>query len=183
MKKLRKQNLRKLAPVSLLLILAGCGAPPPQVATPVAVAPGVAPEPVTMETVNQRWQGKRCQLRVAAEVRRNRDDMGWSSSRWTEAPTLPGDRKLEFRLRVADRDALAEGGYLSRNRSLRPGTIFQSAGWRMTDPGRERGLVLDLRFEQVPVEARMEFRGAARLIDLEDLERVARIELFQLLAN
>ena len=180
----RQRNRLKALQAGLVLILGGCaGGPPPQVTTPVTVAPGVAPEPVTMETVNRRWQGKRCQLRVTADIRRNRDRMGWSASKWMEAPTLPGDKKLKFRLLVADREALAEGGYLSRNRSVRPGTIFQSGGWRLTDPGRERGLVLDLQFDQPPVEARMEFQGGNRLVDLEDLERVARIELFQLLAD
>lgn len=184
MKRAIQRNRWTPLQASLLLILGGCSAgPPPQAAAPVTVAPGVVPGPVTMETVNQRWRGKRCQLRVAAEIRRNTDRTGWSASRWMEAPTLPGDRKLQFRLLVADRAALAGGGYLSRGRSVRPGTIFQSNGWRLSDPGRQRGLVLDLQFEQPPVEARMEFRGGDRLVDLEDVEQVARIELFQLLAD
>ena len=169
--------------VVVFLLLTGCGAPPPKVTTPVAVVPGVAPEPVTLETVNRRWSGQRCQLRVEAEIRRGTDRMGWSSSGWMTAPTLPGDKKVEFRILVSDRAVLVNGGYLRRNRTIRPGTVFRSRGWRLTDPRKQRGLVIDLEFEQVPVQARMVFRGGDRLVDLEDVERIARIELFQLLTN
>lgn len=175
---------RWAAQAAALLILASCAAgPKSQTTTPVIVAPGVAPEPVTLETVNQRWQGKRCHLRVEARIRRGKDRRGWSASEWMKAPTLPGDQRLEFRILVSDRAALANGGYLRRNRSIRPGTIFRSGGWRLSDPDRQRGLVLDLEFEQVPVQARMVFRGGDRLADLEDVERIARVELFQLLAD
>lgn len=149
-------------------------------AQPVAVS-GVAAEPVTLETVNRRWRGSRCQIRVPLDIKKGTDRAGWSEGKWIEAPTLPGDRKVEIRMTVSDRDLLVREGYLYRKRSIRAGTMFVAQGWTLTNPKRQKGLVLDLTLEGTPVQARMEFGKADELDDLEDVERLTRIELFQVL--
>jgi hypothetical protein len=146
---------------------------------PVTIS-SVAPEPVTLESVNRRWGGARCQIRTAVEIKKDRDKAGWSKSDWLRAPVLPGEKAIRIRLWVSDRDALAREGYLRRNTEVRPGTAFIATGWRFADPSKKKGIVFDLRFEALPVKARMEFKGADQLEDLEDAEQLARIELFQL---
>lgn len=147
---------------------------------PVAVS-GVAAEPVTLETVNRRWQGNLCQIRVPLEIKKGTDRNGWSEGKWVKAPTLPGDHRVEIRVAVSNRDLLVREGYLYRKRSVRAGTMFIAQGWALLNPKRQKGLVLDLQVQGTPVQARIEFGKADKLEDLEDVERLARIELFQLM--
>ena len=145
---------------------------------PVAVgSAGVGP--VNMRTVNQRWAGSRAIIRVPVAVKKGKDKQGWSSSEWLPAPRLPGEREVKFRIWVSDREALAREGYLYRKKSIRPGTAFVAENWALSMPSKGRGLHLKLRLESVPVEARIEFTKH-RLDELEDIERVMRIQIFQL---
>ena len=145
---------------------------------PVAVgSAGVGP--VNMRTVNQRWAGSRAIIRVPVAVKKGKDKQGWSSSEWLPAPRLPGEREVKFRIWVSDRDALAREGFLYRKKSIRPGTAFVAENWALSMPAKGRGLHLKLRLESVPVEARIEFTKH-RLDELEDIERVMRIQIFQL---
>ena len=145
---------------------------------PVAVSSaGVGP--VNLRTVNQRWAGSRAIIRVPAEIKKGKDKQGWSRSDWLPAPRLPGEREVKFRIWVSDREALAREGYLYRKKSIRPGTAFVAENWALSMPSKGRGLHLKLRLESVPVEARIEFTKH-RLDELEDIERVMRIQIFQL---
>jgi hypothetical protein len=150
-----------------------------KIVTPVPIS-SAAPEPVTIDTVNRRWKGARCQIRFPIEIKKDRDDNGWSHSDWLKAPSLPDDKELKIRLLVSDREALVRSGYLSQKKVLRPGTAFIAQGWRLENPNKEKGLMLDLRFESLPIQARMEFKGGDRLDDLELVEQAMRIDLFQL---
>lgn len=151
-------------------------------AQPVTIATGVSPGPVTMETVNASWKGSRCQIRFGPEIPRGKTNTGWSRSKWILAPTLPGDKKRYLRLWVSDRAALDSEGYLRRGKFIRPGTPFIALGWSFQNATKRKDLVLGLRFEQVPVQARLEFRDT-KAIDLEDMERLAKVELFQVLGK
>ena len=145
---------------------------------PVAVS-SVGVGPVNMRTVNQRWAGSRAIIRVPAEIKKAKDKRGWSRSDWLPAPRLPGEREVKFRIWVSDREALAREGYLYRKKSIRPGTAFVAENWALSMPSKGRGLHLKLRLESVPVEARIEFTKH-RLDELEDIQRVMRIQIFQL---
>ena len=166
---------------AIMVILAVPAAADKKRVQPVSVAAGVSPEPVTMKTVNRRWKEARCQVRFGAEIAKGKDRAGWSRSKWLLAPSLPGDRKLFVRLWVSDRALLDRQGLLRRSKFIRPGTPFIAAGWSYREPANQKHLILELRFRQAPVQARLEFRNT-RAIDLEDVERIARVELFQLLA-
>jgi hypothetical protein len=144
-------------------------------------ATGIAPTAVTLESVRERWNGHRVQIRFPAKLEGDGADRGWM-----KAPSLPGDPKLFVRLSVSDRQRLGKDGLLSGG-EIRAGTYFIVEDWQLKEPQNECGLVLDLRFENVPVKARMEFWNGGlfspcgeRLSDLERVEQVARIELFQL---
>lgn len=152
----------------------------PKKAQPVPVAPGIAPEPITMENVNRRWSQTRCQIRVALDIGKDRDGQGWSASDWIDPPVLPRERKHRFRVLVSDRASLERGGHLSKRKTLRPGTLFVAEGWRFTDPRKNKGLVLDLRFEGLPIKARMEFDDT-NLDSLETVDTLAKVQLFQVL--
>ena len=143
---------------------------------PVPVS-GLAPEPVTLESVRRRWNGNRCQIRFPAKIKKGK---GWVNGDWMLAPALPGDKDLYVRLSVSDRNRLEQAGFLSGGKDIRAGTYFIAEDWRLKDPDKGRGMFLDLRFEELPVQARLEFRGGVRLSDIERIEQVARIELFQL---
>lgn len=145
---------------------------------PVAVSSaGVGP--VNMRTVNQRWAGNRAIIRVAAEISKDRDKQGWSRSDWLPAPRLPGEREVKFRIWVSNREALANEGFLYRKNSIRPGTAFVAENWALSMPDKGKGLHLKLRFESAAVEARIEF-DKHKLDELEDVERVMRVQIFQL---
>lgn len=145
---------------------------------PVNVA-GIASGPVTMETVNQRWVEKQALIRIGALIGKGRDKLGWSYSKWAKSPELPGERPIEFRVGVSNRDLLLEKGYLYRKRSLRAGTAFVARGWDLSKPEKSRGLHLKLKFEGVPVDASLELKKD-KAEDLEDAERAMRIQIFQL---
>jgi hypothetical protein len=133
-----------------------------------------------MPNVNRRWAGARCQIRAAVEIKKDRDAAGWSKSDWLKAPVLPGEKEIKIRFLVSNRDLLIREGQLRRNKELRPGTAFIATGWRFADQKKQKGIVIDLRFESLPIEARLEFKGPEKLEDLEDAEQMARFELFQL---
>src|SRR5262249_1668191 len=122
---------------------------------PVDIVAGVAPEPDTPDSVNRRWSAARWQIRSPLDLIQKAAG-GRERSRWVRAPVLPGDRKFQFRLAVRDRKLLDKQGYLSRRKTVRPGTMFAGAGWRLENPRKRAGLVLDLQFEGLPVRARME---------------------------
>ncbi len=145
---------------------------------PVNVS-GIVAGPVTMETVNQRWAGKQALIRVGAFVEKGRDKLGWSYSKWAKSPELPGERPIEFRLGVSNRDMLLEKGYLYRKKALRAGTAFVADRWDLSMPEKGKGLHLKLKFEGLPVDAVLELKKD-KLEDLEDAERAMRIQIFQL---
>jgi hypothetical protein len=61
--------------------------------------------------------------------------------------------------------------------------MFTCVGWGLAEPRKQRGLLLNLEFDGLPVKARMEFEDSDKLEDLEDVERLARIELFVVTAK
>lgn len=140
---------------------------------------GLSPEPVTMDTVNHRWRGARCQIRFSVEIGKG-SDKGWSRSDWLYAPALPGEKPVKIRFSVSNREGLVRGGYLRRNKEIRPGTPFVVTGWHFVEPHKQKGFIVNLRFESLPVDARVEFKDFDRIEHLEDLEQLMRIELFQL---
>lgn len=168
------------------LLSAGCAAPgssaaagkggPGRTIRPIPVV-GVAPTPVTLASVREQWNGSLAQIRFPMKLKKGK---GWVESPWMEAPTLPGEPPMFVRLLAADRNRLEREGRLTANGEIRPGTIFVVEDWLLTDSKKRRGLAVDLRFADTPVQARLEFKGTDRLEDLEQVERVSRIELFQL---
>ena len=140
---------------------------------------GEAPEPVNMDTINRRWNGARCQIRIPVVVPKGK---GWVTSDGITTPTLPGEKKLRMRLSVSDQPALQKAGYLRQNKEIRVGTAFIARGWRFKDPKRQRDLVLDLDFEGVPVKAAVDFEDNDDIDNLEEVERVMRFEIFQISA-
>ena len=142
---------------------------------PVPVT-GIAPASVTLQSVRQQWNGSRAQIRFPAKLRKSK---GWAQSKWMNAPTLPGEKKMRVRLLVSDYDLVRQQGRLSARDEIRAGTFFVIDDWQLTYPNKERGLVIDMHFEDTPVRARLEYGINIRLSDIEQAERVARIELFQ----
>ena len=174
-----KETVSILAILALLLALPVAGKPKKKKRVqPVNVA-GIIAGPVTMETVNQRWAGKQALIRIGAFIEKGRDKLGWSYSKWAKSPELPGERPIEFRVGVSNRDMLLEKGYLYRKKTLRAGTAFMAQGWDLSMPEKSRGLHLELKVEGLPVDAVLELKKD-KLEDLEDAERAMRIQIFQL---
>src|SRR5262245_51491145 len=114
--------MRPSIAIALLLIWIGAPAEAQRrrarpVPKPVDIVAGVAPEPVTLDSVNRRWSAARWQIRYPLDLSQ-KGSGGWEASRWVPAPVLPGDRKFQFRLAVSDRKLLDKQGYLSRRKTV-----------------------------------------------------------------
>ncbi len=137
--------------------------------------------------VNQRWQGARCRLRYEMKIKRGRNSEGWS-----RAPHMmyqsPGERVLNLIFEVSDRAALERAGIL-RGGAIPVGTDFIAKGWGLLAPEDAKGVFLELRFADAPVDARWLFIGQGHfspksfpLSRLDEVERYMRLQAFAIAA-
>jgi hypothetical protein len=156
----------------------------------VALVPtsGLARNPeqarATLELLNKTWIGADCVIRIPVQIRKKRDRDGWSESAWFIKQTAGGkEDHFAFRFRVSDRDRIQN---LMDGDTLRPGTRFVAEGWGFRWPDRTKGLYLQLRFRDVPVEARwlfttksMSTKSKVSASQLRNIERYMRLQAFQ----
>ena len=147
-------------------------------------------DPGILDEVNRRWKGARCRIRIQVPIKNASDSQGWSKSPRIVGPTESGaytSNPLEawaaVRISVSDLAALRP---ILRAGSIPPGTTFIAEGWRLEDPKRGTGPVLELRFADLPVRARISFVvGLRKKLPLDKLGIVdlwLRLSAFQLSA-
>jgi hypothetical protein len=155
---------RAAALVALSCAFGACRTGAPEGLEPELVREPTA-EPSLVE-LNQRWQGVRCRLAEAIEVRRDAGH-GWKSSAGILVPKSADGDAFYFRLLLTDRQTLDD---LFDGNMLRAGTALVSEGWRFKDPEDSEGPYLELRFADRPAQARFEFRGV-RQFGFDDFPR------------
>lgn len=133
----------------------------------------------SIDEVNRRWSGAVCRTRIPLELKKRSDKDGWTKGPWVwiEQP------KTKYRLFVRERSAVE---HLLVDGDIPPGTALTAEGWRLESPERGHGLVMDLRFADVPAELRFEFYGAwTRLLSVErlgEMERLMRFTILEILS-
>ena len=150
---LRSESLLSLTAAMAVAVLSSCvsarspaAANVPSGGTDIRPVPVtvIAPASVTLQSVRQQWNGSRAQIRFPAKLRKSK---GWAQSKWMNAPTLPGEKKMRVRLLVSDYDLVRQQGRLSARDDIRAGTFFVIDDWQLTYPNKQRGLVIDMHFE------------------------------------
>jgi len=134
-----------------------------------------------VEEVNERWSGARCRLLFDIPIKKKTNSDGWSKSTWivpAEGRKVR-DGNLAALMWVSDRGAVPGA-------VLRAGTHFVAEGWTFKKPKSQEGLFLELRLEDSPVRARINFMGTfgkdLDVGDLRDMERWVRMDFFQISA-
>jgi hypothetical protein len=133
---------------------------------------------VDLEQANLRWRDARCQLRIPLAIGKKKNSMGWSYSPWYQVTEYKPD--FAFRFYVSDRQQIS---HLLYDKTLHAGTTFICQGWRMPNPKKSRGLWLDLRFADLPVDAHIEFLMKRPDKNFANPERYMRVTAFQIQAT
>ena len=135
---------------------------------------------VSLERLNQRWEGASARLRVPIKIKRGENRSPMYEYRKKKEKTFG------FRLLVSDRKAIE---HLLIDDHLPPGTPFRVVGWHDGSESEKPGLQLALEFRGARATATMRFiaqwhfsYASLPLKRLESIERYLRVQMFSLAA-
>jgi len=120
-------------------------------------------------TINERWEGAECVLRMPLEFKKRKPDDGWYESRRYVTGEAIKIENLTFRLKLRSLDPLRSQ---MASGHLVAGTRFQCEGWRFRDDNGRDNAYLALRTATGEVEGEMHFWAGSNHPELKQLESV-----------
>ena len=124
----------------------------------------------TLRSINERWEGAECALRVPFEFKKKRPDDGWYESTFYAAQRqVEGIKLLQFRLKLRDLRPLADR---MAARHLVAGTRFRCEGWKFRDADGYDHAFLSLRSVLGDVEGELWLWAGSSHPELKQVERI-----------